>query len=144
MKGEKIFTTCESVSIVEYKNVIIIIILSLIILALLGVNVCSISSNLIDFVADIFAPILRNVLDVFGYSFGSAIKNTAEDIKSGAKVGVDVASDAVSDAGGVIIQQTKKENFLNLDNIINDAPEGMTIIAPEPVITSDPIQKRLR
>lgn len=140
MEGEKVFTTCENASIVEYKNVIIIILLILFILALLGVNVCSMSSNLIDFITKIFGPIFRNVLDMFGYSIGSAIQNTAIDVKNGAKIGVDVAGDAVASAGGVIMQQTKKENFSNLDNIINHAPEGMKIMAPEPIITSNPIQ----
>lgn len=144
MEGEKIFTTCENTSTVEFKNVIIIILFSLFILALLGVNVCTISSNLIDFVTDIFAPIFRNVLDTFGYSIGSAIKNTAEDVKNGTIIGVDVAGDAVADAGGVIMQQTKKENFSNLDFIINTPPEAMTIMAPEPVITSNPIQSLSR
>ena len=140
MEGEKVFTTCENASIVEYKNVIIIILLILFILALLGVNVCSMSSNLIDFITKIFGPIFCNVLDMFGYSIGSAIQNTAIDVKNGAKIGVDVAGDAVASAGGVIMQQTKKENFSNLDNIINHAPEGMKIMAPEPIITSNPIQ----
>jgi hypothetical protein len=144
MEGEKVFTTCENASIVEYKNVIIIILFSLFILAVLGVNVCTISSNLIDFVTDIFAPILRNVLDMFGYSIGSALKNTAVDVKNGTIVGVDVAGDAVADAGGVIMQQTKKENFSVLDDFINKGPEGMTIMAPEPVISSNPIQKLSR
>jgi hypothetical protein len=140
MEGEKVFTTCENASIVEYKNVIIIILFSLFILAVLGVNVCTISSNLIDFVTDIFAPIFRNVLDMFGYSIGSAIKNTAVDVKQGAIIGVDVAGDAVADAGGVIMQQTKKENFSVLDDLINKGPECMKIMAPEPVISSNPIQ----
>jgi hypothetical protein len=140
MEGEKIFTTCENASIVEYKNVIIIIILILFILALLGVNVCSMSSNLIEFITSIFGPIFRNVLDMFGYSIGSAIQNTAIDVKYGAQIGVDIAGDAVANAGEVIMQQTKKENLSNLDNIINHAPEGMEIMAPEPIITSNPIQ----
>jgi hypothetical protein len=144
MEGEKVFTTCENASIVEYKNVIIIILLVLFILALLGVNVCSMSSNAIDFVTNIFAPIFRNVLDMFGYSIGSAIQNTALDVKDGAIIGVDIAGDAVANAGGVIMQQTKKENFSVLDDFINKAPEGMTIMAPEPVISSNPIQKLSR
>jgi hypothetical protein len=144
MEGEKVFTTCENASIVEYKNVIIIILLVLFILALLGVNVCSMSSNVIDFITNIFAPIFRNVLDMFGYSIGSAIQNTALDVKDGAIIGVDIAGDAVANAGGVIMQQTKKENFSVLDDFINKSPEKMKIMAPEPVITSNPIQKLSR
>jgi len=144
MEGEKVFSTCEDVVIAEYKNVIIIILLSIFILALLGVNVCGLSSNLIDFVTDIFAPILRNVLDMFGYSIGSAIKNTAHDVKNGAKTGVDIAGDAVGDAGAVIMQQTKKENFSALDILINSAPEAMTNLMPEPLVSSNPIQSLSR
>jgi hypothetical protein len=144
MEGEKVFTTCEDASMTEYKNVVIIILLSIFFLALLGVNVCTLSSHLIDFVTDTFAPILRNVLDMFGYSIGSAIKNTAYDVKEGAKAGVDIAGDAVGDAGGVIMQQTKKENFSALDILINSGPEAMSNFMPEPVMASNPIQSLSR
>jgi hypothetical protein len=139
MEDKRVFTTCEDSTVVEYKNTIVIASLSLIILALLGINVCGILSNAVDFVSNVFSPIVRNVLDVFGYSIGSALKHTAEDVKQGAKTGVDIVGDTVEDAGDLIMAQTK-EHFTVLDNIINTAPESMINREPMMMNASSPIQ----
>jgi hypothetical protein len=135
----KYFSTCENPTITEYKNTIIIIFLTLIVLSLLGVNICNISTGAVDFVTDIFAPIFRNVLDMFGYSFGSALKHTADDITDGAKVGVEVVGGSVSDVGDIIMEQTKKEGFINLDAFLNASPYSQT--NPETLVSVDPLQK---
>ena len=124
MEGSKMkyFSTCEDPSTAEYKNSIIIIVLILLVLSLLGINVCSISGGIIDFITDIFAPVFRNVLDMFGYSFGAALKNSAEDLTDGAKVGVEVVGSSVADAGDIIMEQTKKEGFSDFDIYINSSP----------------------
>jgi hypothetical protein len=124
MEGSKTkyFSTCEDPSTAEYKNSIIIIVLILLVLSLLGINVCTISGGIIDFITDIFAPVFRNVLDMFGYSFGAALKNSAEDLTEGAKVGVEVVGSSVADAGDIIMEQTKKEGFSDFDIYINSSP----------------------
>jgi hypothetical protein len=135
-QSNKIFTTCEDSATVESKNTIIIVFLTLFILSLLGINVLGIGSGIIDFIANIFAPIFRNVLDMFGYSFGAAIKNTAADITDGAKVGVEVVGDSAKDAGEIIMEQTKRENF---DTFLNTSPYNETIV--ETLVSSNPLQK---
>jgi hypothetical protein len=143
MEGEKIFTTCEDSFIVEYKNFLIIILLSLFILVILGINICALFSGVVDFLVGIFAPIFRNVLDMFGYSIGSALNASAQDVKQGVMTGVDIAGDSVSDAGKIIMDQSK-DNFSTLDNLINSAPEAMTNPEPTPLIASNPIQSLSR
>uniref|UniRef100_A0A6C0B8C4 Uncharacterized protein n=1 Tax=viral metagenome TaxID=1070528 RepID=A0A6C0B8C4_9ZZZZ len=133
---KKIFTTCEDSSTVEYKNTIIIMLLGLFILSLLGINVLGMGSRIIDSIIDIFAPIFRNVLDMFGYSFGSAIKYTASEAENVAKVGIEVVGDSGKDAGEIIMQQTKKENF---DTFLNTSPYIETNV--ETLVSSNPIQK---
>jgi len=114
------FSTCENSTTSEYKNSIIIILLSLVILSILGVNVFGIGAGVVDFITDIFSPILRNVLDMFGYSLGAAIRSAADQATDGAKFGVEVVGGSVKDAGQIVMQQTKKEHF---DNFLNSAPE---------------------
>jgi hypothetical protein len=124
MEGSKTkyFSTCEDPTTAEYKNSIIIVVLFLLLLSLLGINVCIISGGIVDFITDIFAPIFRNVLDMFGHSFGAALKHGAEDLTEGAKVGVEVVGSSVADAGDIIMEQTKKEGFTDLDAYLNESP----------------------
>lgn len=135
-QSKKIFTTCEDSATVESKNTIIIIFLSLFVLSLLGINILGIGSGIIDFFTSIFAPIFRNVLDLFGYSFGAAIKNSANDAKNVAKFGVEVVGDSAKDAGEIIMEQTKKENF---DMFLNTSPYIETTV--ETLVSSNPLQK---
>jgi hypothetical protein len=135
-QSNKVFTTCEDSNTVESKNTIIIILLSLFVLSLLGINVLGIGSGILDFITDIFAPIFRNVLDMFGYSFGAAIKHAAMDVKKGARVGVEVVSDSAKDAGEIIMEQTKKENC---DTFLNTSPYSETTV--ETLVSSNPLQK---
>jgi len=134
--SNKIFTTCEDSTTVEHKNTLIIMLLSLFVLSLLGINVLGIGSGVVEFITDIFAPIFRNVLDMFGYSFGAAIKHSAMDIRDGAKVGVEVVSDSAKDAGEIIMEQTKNENF---DTFLNTSPYSETVV--ETLVSSNPLQK---
>lgn len=131
----KIFTTCEDSATVEYKNTIIIMLLGLFVLAILGVNVLGIGSGIVEIVINIFSSIFRNVLDMFGYSFGAAIKNTAIDIKNGAQIGVEVVGDSAKDAGEIIMDQSRRENF---DVFLNTAP--YIEFNPETLVSSDPLQ----
>jgi hypothetical protein len=135
----KYFSTCEDPTTTEYKNTIIIIFLTLIVLSFLGINICEMSTGIVDVITGVFAPIFRNVLDMFGYSFGSALKNTAEDLTGGAKVGVEVVGGSVVDAGDIIMDQTKNEGFVNLDTFLNASPFGQ--VEPENMVSSDPMQK---
>lgn len=135
----KYFSTCEDPITVEYKNTIIIIFLSLIVLSLLGINVCGMSTGIVDVITGVFAPIFRNVLDMFGYTFGSALKNVAEDVTGGAKVGVEVVGGSVADAGDIIMDQTRKEGFVNLDAFLNASPFKPS--EPESMVSVDPMQK---
>lgn len=132
----KVFTTCEDSNTVEFKNTIIIILLSLLVLSILGINVLGIGSSIVDFITDVFAPIFRNVLDMFGYSFGAAVKNSAIDAKNVAKVGVEVLGDSAKNAGEIIMEQTKKENF---DTFLNTSPYIETNV--ETLVSSNPLQK---
>jgi len=118
----KYFSTCEDPSTAEYKNSIIIVVLFLLVLSLLGINVCTISGGIVDFITNIFAPIFRNVLDTFGYSFGAALKHSAEDLTDGAKIGVEVVGSSVAEAGEIIMEQTIKEGFTDFDTYLNASP----------------------
>lgn len=134
----KYFSTCEDATTVEYKNSIIIIILTVFLLSILGINVLAFANKFVDFITDIFAPIFRNVLDMFGYSFGSALKNTASDVKKGAVIGVEVVGDSVRDAGDIIMEQSKNETFMNLDTYLNTAPNVSYEV--ETMVSSNPLQ----
>jgi hypothetical protein len=134
----KYFSTCEDATTVEYKNSVIIVIITMFLLSILGINVFGFGAKIIDFITDIFAPIFRNVLDMFGYSFGSALKNAAGDVKKGAVIGVEVVGDSVRDAGDIIMEQTHNESFMDLDTYLNTAPNISYEV--ETMVSSNPLQ----
>jgi hypothetical protein len=105
------------------KNLLVIILLTLLILSFIGINLLSVSGNLLNELAKIFGPTFTNLASMFGYSTGELINNTADVAADATKLGVDIAEGTAQDIGnllkaasqGGMDEKQKKE----LDRLLN-------------------------
>jgi hypothetical protein len=101
-----LFSTCEDVYYSEYKNFIIIVLLTLLILAVLGINVCWFVGDMVGFLLNPIIQVVRNILNVFVYGIGHAINDVADAAADGAKAGIEIADGTVHDATNILIDAT--------------------------------------
>ena len=79
-----------------------IILLVLFILTVIGINILSVTGNLLEELSKMFGPTLVQVTSMFGYSTGELINNTADLAADTAKLGVDIAEGTVKDVGSLL------------------------------------------
>jgi hypothetical protein len=108
--SKKIFSTCEDAYITEYKNFIIIILLTLLILGFLGINICGFIADVLNFCFEPIYQIVRNILYMFGFSIGGAINNVADVVSDGAITGIEIADGTIHDATGLMMKATDKDS----------------------------------
>jgi len=93
----------------------------LVILLFLGINVFSYLGDFMQSVKEIFAPILKNVLESLGYVVTEGTKDITQVTAEGAKLGIDVAAGTIESGVDVIQGQLdidqKPSNQLNKKNI---------------------------
>jgi len=118
-------------SIFSGNTFLIAVILTIIFLSLIGLNIFFILEVIFNFFKNIFLYILS----FFSYVTGFVIFETADVVKNGALVTVDVAGDAVEDVGKLMMDASKqnikvklddslrkKENFANYSEDSTDNP----------------------
>lgn len=106
------------------KNYMILILSTLLIASLLGVNLFIIVGNAVQIIINIFKPLIYQLLAIFGYTAGTVINKTADITSDVARVGVDIAEGTVQSVGnllkdaskGAVNLQTKTE----LDLVISE------------------------
>lgn len=108
--SKKIFSTCEDAYITEYKNFIIIILLTLLILGFLGINVCGFIADVLIFCFEPVYLVIRNILYMFGFSVGGAINHVADVVADGAITGIEIAEGTVNSATGLMMKATDKDS----------------------------------
>lgn len=93
----------------------------LVILLFLGINVFSYLGDFMQSVKEIFAPLLKNVLESLGYVVTEGTKDITQVTAEGAKLGIDVAAGTIESGVDVIQGQLdidqKPNNQLNKKNI---------------------------
>lgn len=117
------------------KNTIIGILVFLLVLSFLGINLLVAGGDLLKSVYDFFAPLINQILHLFGFTAGTVINKTADIVTDTAKIGVDIAGGAVHDVGNLLIDSTKATS---LDNKINNAPTQYNDHKPDS--SENPIQ----
>ena len=108
--SKKVFSTCEDAYTTEYKNFIIIILLTLLILGFLGINVCGFIADVLTYCFEPVYQVIRNILYMFGFSIGGAINNVADVVADGAITGIEIADDTIHDATGIMMRATDKDS----------------------------------
>lgn len=76
--------------------------LIVVILLFLGVNIFSYLGDLLQIIKDALAPLLKNILESFGYVVTETTKDVTQVAAAGAKLGIDVAAGTVESGVNVI------------------------------------------
>ena len=76
--------------------------LIVVILLFLGVNIFSYLGDLLQIIKDALAPLLKNILESFGYVVTETTKDVTQVAAAGAKLGIDVAAGTIESGVNVI------------------------------------------
>jgi hypothetical protein len=101
------------------KNILIIILLTVLIFSVLGVNIFTAIGNLLQQIIDIFNPTLKKTLGDLGYATGSLINTSSDALSEVSKTGIDIANGTFNQVGDLI----KKSSGRDLDHSLNKGPE---------------------
>ena len=121
------------------KNTIIIVLASILLLSLLGVNILNIFGNMVDSVTEIFRPVVSKALSNLGYASGTLLDRSSDVVADASKTGIDILHGTVDSVGDLLIKASGQGAGQALDININQPP----IIppnSPEPNATTSPIQ----
>lgn len=148
----------ESTNIFENKNLIIIVLIILLLLAILGINLLSLSGNLLQTITNIFGPLITQIIGFFGYTTGTVLNKTADVVSDTAKMGIDIADGTVHSVGNLLKDGSSSsisDYTRSLDDAINNAsilhkfpptqapaqaPTTHGPTSPEPDKSQNPIQ----
>jgi hypothetical protein len=139
------------------KNFIIIILIALLLLSFLGVNLLTILGNGVQWINNLFGPLVSQILSVFGYTTGTILDKSADLVGETAKTGIDIATGTVRSVGGLLIDASDdnlddrskidkiqpKEDDKKLDEKINTGGENKKPSSPEPSDSANPIQNSI-
>ena len=138
------------------NNLLIIVLLTLLVLSFIGINLLSVSGNLLNEIAKIFGPTFTHLAAMFGYSTGELINNSADVAADITKLGVDIAEGTVQDIGNLLkaasqggmdeSQRKELDRLLNSPNCPSSVRKALTQPAKhkddvKPVKSDDAIQK---
>lgn len=149
------------------KNLIIVVLTSLLILSFLGINLLASMGDLVEVISNIFGPLFVQILSVFGYTAGTVLDKSTDVVSYIGKGGIDLAGNTIQSAADLLkdlsrdnvnpnaIAQMDNTNIAsnntnivsnntniasnNIDNTINNASPKANI--PKPDNSVDPIQK---
>lgn len=121
------------------KNTLIILLVSILLLSLLGVNILNLFGNMVESVTEIFRPVVSKALSDLGYASGTLLDRSTDVVSDASKTGIDIIHGTVDSVGDLLIKASGQGPGQTLDININQPP---TIAAnpPEPNSTTNPIQ----
>jgi hypothetical protein len=131
------------------KNILIFVLLGLLVLSFIGVNLLSVSGNILDSLSEIFGPMFRNVASIFGYSTGELINTTADVASDTAKLGIDIAEGTLQNVGNLLKDASKggmdetRRKSLEQSLRGSNCPTDRTAMAAEPDAASNNIQNSI-
>jgi len=117
----------------DWKNILIIILLILVIFSYFGVQLLNLFGDHLEKLMDYLRPTFGSFLDLLGYSAGTVVNKTADITAGAAKAGIDVAEGTVQNIGNIMIG----------DEAIGKGPKKRSLNEPEADVPEDTIQKSL-
>ena len=114
--------------LIDWKTIMIIILVILVILSSYGIHVLNKSGDLLNNIVAKVKPLVDSLLDFVGYSTGTAINKTADVTADVAKHGIDIAEGTVQNIGNILIGdeaigKPSSKNKRTLKEPEADAPE---------------------
>jgi hypothetical protein len=89
------------------NNLVIVVLLTLLVLSFIGINLLTVSGNILNELAKIFGPTFTQIASMFGYSTGELLNNTADVASDATKIGVDLAEGTVQNIGNLMKDLSK-------------------------------------
>lgn len=134
-------------SMFSNKNGIIIFLLILVILSFLGINMLSISGNILEEMSKIFGPTFKNVASILGYSTGELVETTADVGADAAKLGIDIAEGSVHSVGKLLKSASEQglndDIKRNLELSLSSPKPNQPSNTPEPSQSADSIHRSI-
>lgn len=125
------------------KNLLIIILVTLLVFSFLGVNLLFVFGNFIQTIANLFGPLVAQILSIFGYTTGTVLNKSADIVSDVAKTGIDIAEDTVHSVGDLLKGASRPNVDAHarnqLDRSLNTS--GIQHREPTPDSSINPIQK---
>lgn len=143
------FPSIDDSSMFSNKNGIIIFLLILVILSFLGINMLSISGNVLEEISKIFGPTFKSVASMLGYSTGALVDTTADVGADAAKLGIDIAEGSVQSVAKLLKKASESglntEQRKNLELSVSSPKQNQNVPeqSPEPSQSADSIHRSI-
>jgi hypothetical protein len=125
------------------KNLLIIILVTLLVFSFLGVNLLFIFGNFIQAIVNLFGPLVTQILSVFGYTAGTVLNKSADIVSDATKTGIDIADGTLHSVGDLLKGASRPNVDAHarnqLDRSLNTS--GIQSREPAPDSSVNPIQK---
>lgn len=121
------------------KNIIIICLVVVLFLSLLGINIFAIFGNVLQYITNIFNPVVSKGLSDLGYASGTVIDKSSDVLADTSKLGIDIAHDTIQSVGELLVKASGKNGDSNIDDAINQPPTTAPE-QPNPDTSTSPIQ----
>lgn len=127
------------------KNLVIIVLVILLILSILGINILTISGSILEWLTNLFGPVIQSIFSFFGYTTGSVIVKTSDVVGDVTKGGIDLATGAVEDVGNLLKTASMTSVDTNVKTSLDKAlstpsPQITPPKEPAPTPASNPVQ----
>jgi hypothetical protein len=133
----------SNTSFLNFKNVLIILLVFLVTLSFLGINLLNITGDFVQLVTNTFGPLVSQILSIFGYTTGTIINKSADVVSDTARLGIDIAEGSIQSVGNLLKQSSQNNINLNskkqLDQTLNESKYKLP--RSEPDTSESPIQK---
>ena len=126
------------------KNTIIIVLLVLLILSFIGINLLTLSGNILSNISEPLGPFIRSLLSMIGFTTGTIIKGSADLVANTADAGIDIAKGTTHSIGDLLINANQPGIDSSKQISLSDVIGGPNINAvssstsPQPVQSSNP------
>ena len=84
------------------KNTVIIVLVGLLVLSFLGVNLLVMTGDTMQYITNVFKPLVDQILATLGYTTGTVLVKSADVVGDTAKLGIDIAEGAVQSVGNLL------------------------------------------
>ena len=124
----------------EFKNIIILILVILLVSSLVSINIFQYTSNILKYITNITHDLLGSFLSAFAYITGVTLNTTTDVIGDTAKTGIDIAETTLQRVGTILIDASKRDYRTEVSDSIETSKNDKPKEEPEPDTSGTNIQ----
>ena len=137
-------TSTSKNSSMDWKIVLIALLIILLILMYLGINFFNIFGNTLQSIVNLTSPVVKKIFGAFGYATGETINQTADVASDTIKTGVNVAEGVVQSVGNLLIDASEEADpTTRLKMDLEKSSKDNTSSDPQIDSTENPIQNSI-